>query len=91
MRSNSELTSEIEEFSKDVSKDAKFTILTIRNLIESNSKVGDSIDELHKTISNSNVQNEKLQKRIYYLTIFTVLLAIVQAIGVIVQLLKGKF
>jgi arginine utilization protein RocB len=77
-----------EQFSPDVSHDAKFTIYTIRNLVESNARVEESIDELHKTISKSNAQNEKLQTRIYFLTIVTVLLTLVQAFAVLVELFK---
>lgn len=87
-RSNDQLLQEISELSSDVSKDAKSTILTIRNLIESNSRVEDSIDELHRTINNSNTQNERLQTRIYYLTVVTVVLTLVQAFAVIIQLLN---
>ena len=89
-RNHPDLIAEIEQFSTGVSKDAKATINTIRNLIESNSRVEESVDELHKTISNSNLQNERLQKRFYYLTIVTVLLALVQAFAVVVELLKGR-
>lgn len=85
-RIQKDLIQEIEEnFSKFVSQDAKHTILTIRNLIESNSRVEDSIDELHKTIERSNVQNEKLQRRLFYLTIVGLLLASVQAVAVLMQ------
>lgn len=88
-RNNDELIKEIEErHSKDVSPDAKSTILTIRNLIESNSRVEESIDELHTSISSFNKQNEHLQKRIYFLTIVTVILTLVQAFAVIVELFK---
>lgn len=75
-----------EDFSKSVSPDAKSTIYTIRNLIESNARVEDSIDELHKSINNSNVQNEKLQRRIYFLTIVAVVLTLVQAAAVVIEL-----
>jgi arginine utilization protein RocB len=74
------------EFSKNVSPDAKFTIYTIRNLIESNARVEGSIDELHKSINNSSIQNEKLQRRIYFLTIVAVILTLVQAAAVLVEL-----
>lgn len=74
------------DFSKGVSPDAKFTIFTIRNLIESNARVENSIDELHKSINNSNIQNEKLQKRIYFLTIVAVILTLVQAMAVVIEL-----
>lgn len=88
-RENEALIKEItEELSVKVSPDAKSTILTIRNLIESNSRVEESIDELHQSITNANTQNGKLQTRVYYLTIVTVILTIVQVIGVIVQLLN---
>lgn len=73
-------------FSKSVSTDAKSTILTIKNLIESNARVEDSIDALHKSINNSNIQNERLQKRIYFLTIVAVILTLVQAGAVVVEL-----
>jgi hypothetical protein len=75
-----------EHFTKNVSGDAKFTIFTIKNLIESNARVEESIDELHDSISKSNAQNEKLQKRIYFLTIVTVVLTLVQAFAVISEL-----
>lgn len=88
-RNSEELIKEItEDFSKSVTTDAKFTIYTIRNLIESNSRVEESVDELHKSINNANNQNEKLQKRIYFLTIVTVILTLVQAFAVIVELFK---
>lgn len=88
-RENEALIKEItEEFSIKVSPDAKSTILTIRNLIESNSRVEESIDELHQSITAANKENGKLQTRVYYLTIVTVTLTIVQVIGVIVQLLN---
>ena len=85
-RTNEELVKEIESFSPKVSQDAKFTINTIRNLIESNSRVEQSIDELHLSINNSSKQNEKLQTRIYALTIVAVILTLVQALAVLVQL-----
>jgi hypothetical protein len=75
-----------QDFSSHVSSDAKYTILTIRNLIESNSRVEESIDELHTSINNSNIQNEKLQKRIYFLTIVAVSLTLIQAAAVIIEL-----
>ncbi|MEK7605308.1 MAG: hypothetical protein AAB478_02160 [Patescibacteria group bacterium] len=88
-RGNEELIKEIDEkLSIKVSPDAKSTILTIRNLIESNSRVEESIDELHQSITVANKENGKLQTRVYYLTIVTVTLTIVQVIGVIVQLLN---
>lgn len=88
-RNQEELIKEINDaFSRDVSSDAKYTIYTIRNLIESNSRVEESIDELHISISNSNKQNEILQKRIFYLTIVTVFLTLVQVFAVLVELLK---
>ncbi|GEM_PF-5021973 len=86
-RNQKSLIDEItKDFSSSVSNDAKSTILTIRNLIESNARVEDSIDELHKSINNSNVQNEKLQRRIYWLTIVAVLLTLIQATAVIIEL-----
>ncbi len=82
-RSQEELTKEIEtQFSSSVSKDAQFTILTIRNLIESNSRVEESIDDLHTSINNSNIQNDKLQKRIFLLTVVAVILTLVQVLAV---------
>lgn len=87
--SHEDLIKEIEDqFSKDVTQDAKYTILTIRNLIVSNARVEDSIDELHNSINNANRQNEKLQKRVYYLTIVTVILTLVQAFAVVKELIK---
>lgn len=88
MRESDQLIREIEEFSKEVTKDAKFTILTIRNMIESNSRVENSIDKLFESINDFNKQNEALQKRIYLLTIVGVCLALVQAFAVIVQVLN---
>jgi Mg2+ and Co2+ transporter CorA len=88
VRSQKSLMDEISQLSSGVSHDARSTILTIRNLIESNSRVEESIDALHKTINSSNQQNERLQRRIYYLTIVTVVFTLVQVIGVLVQLLK---
>ena len=86
-RTSEELIEEISKhFTPNVSSDAKFTILTIKNLIESNSRVEESIDELHKSIGKSNVQNEKLQKRIYYLTVVGIVLALIQVAGVVVSL-----
>ncbi|MFS8158606.1 MAG: hypothetical protein ACMG6E_00060 [Candidatus Roizmanbacteria bacterium] len=86
-RKHEELIREIQDnFLGYVTSDAKFTILTIKNLIESNSRVEDSINELHNSINNSSTQNEKLQKRIYYLTIVAVVLTLVQALAVVVQL-----
>jgi hypothetical protein len=86
-RTSEELIEEISKnFTPKVSSDAKFTILTIKNLIESNSRVEESIDELHKSIGKSNVQNEKLQKRIYYLTVVGIVLALIQVAGVVVSL-----
>ena len=86
-RTSKELIQEItHDFTQNVSSDAKFTILTIRNLIESNSRVEESIDELHDSIVKSNVQNEKLQKRIYLLTIVGIVLALIQVLGVVVNL-----
>lgn len=88
-RKHEELIKEItEHFSSSVSNDAKSTILTIRNLIESNSRVEESIDELHSSITASNKQNDRLQKKIYYLTIVAVILTLIQAIGVIIELAK---
>lgn len=88
-RNSETLIKEItEQFSKNVTTDAKFTIYTIRNLIESNAHVEQSVDELHKTINTANTQNERLQTRIYFLTIVTVILTLVQAFAVIVQLLN---
>ncbi len=85
-RKHEELIKEIgENFATGVTTDAKSTILTIRNLIESNSRVEDSIDELHKSINTANTQNEKLQLRIYYLTIVAVILTLVQAFAVVIQ------
>ena len=85
-RKQDDLVKEIEKnYSQFVSQDAKHTILTIRNLIESNARVEDSIDELHKSINNSNIQNEKLQKRIFYLTIVGVILAFVQVVGIVLR------
>mgnify|MGYP001600286788 CR=1 FL=1 len=85
-RLQEDLIDEIEkDLSSSVSQDAKHTILTIRNLIESNSRVEDSVNELHKTIERSNVQNEKLQRRLFYLTIVGLMLAFVQATAVIIQ------
>lgn len=89
IRKQKELINEInQEFSANVSKDAKFTIYTIRNLIESNTRVEESVDQLHRSINTSNKENERLQKRIWFLTIVTVALAMVQALAVIVELLK---
>ncbi|OGH12632.1 MAG: hypothetical protein A2776_00665 [Candidatus Levybacteria bacterium RIFCSPHIGHO2_01_FULL_40_10] len=87
-RTNETLIQEIESFSPKVSQDAKFTISTIRNLIESNSRVEESIDALHLSINNSSKQNEKLQTRIYALTIVAVILTLVQALAVLVQLIN---
>lgn len=88
-RKHTELIDEIDkQFIKDVSTDAKFTISTIRNLIESNSRVEESVDELHKSIKIANVSNEKLQKRIYVLTIVGVILALVQVFAVVLELFK---
>lgn len=87
-RTPEELIQEIENFSPKVTPDAKFTIHTIRNLIESNSRVEEAIDQLHKSINNSTQQNGRLQKRIYYLTIVAVMLTLVQAAAVIVQFLN---
>ncbi|HVT62985.1 MAG TPA: hypothetical protein VHD33_05845 [Legionellaceae bacterium] len=88
-RTNEELIKEItDELSVKVSPDAKSTILTIRNLIESNSRVEASIDALHQSITNVNKQNDRLQTRIYYLTIVTVIFTLVQVAGVIVQVLN---
>lgn len=90
-RTNEDLIKEInEQYSSSVSNDAKSTIYTIRNLIESNSRVEESIDELHKSINNSNTQNEKLQRRIYYLTVVAVILTLVQAAAVLLELF-GRF
>lgn len=75
------------DFSSDVSSDAKFTIYTIRNLIESNARVEDSIDELHKSINDSNIQNGKLQRKLYVLTIVAVVLTLVQALAVVIELI----
>ena len=89
MRSSKKLIEELtDEFSKDVSSDARFTIYSIRNLMESNARVEGSIDELHRSIKSSNMQNESLQRRIYFLTIVTVILTLVQALAVVVQLLN---
>ena len=88
-RNQEDLIKEItDQLSVSVTKDAKATILTIRNLIESNSRVEESIDELHKSINNSNTQNEKLQKRIYYLTVVAVILTLVQAFAVLSEFFK---
>lgn len=88
-RNQNELIEEIDkQFIKNVSVDAKFTISTIRNLIESNSRVEESVDELHKSINNANISNEKLQKRIYILTVVAVILTLVQALAVVIELLK---
>jgi len=76
------------QLSKNVSGDAQNTIFTIRNLIESNSRVEESIDELHKSINNSNIQNEKLQKRIYLLTVVAVILTLVQVLAVLREFFK---
>ena len=85
-RAQQDLIEEINKsFVSGVTKDARSTILTIRNLIESNSRVEDSVNELHKTIEKSNVQNEKLQRRLFYLTIVGLMLAFVQATAVIIQ------
>lgn len=73
-------------YSSNVSSDAKFTIYTIRNLIESNARVEESVDELHKSINNSNIQNERLQKRIYFLTVVAVCLTLIQAAAVMIEL-----
>jgi arginine utilization protein RocB len=86
-RTSDELIAEIEkDFSSNVSRDAKSTILTIKNLIESNSRVEESIDELHKSIVKSNIQNGRLQNRIFYLTVVGIILALIQVLGVIVTL-----
>lgn len=88
-RDQEKLIDEInKDFSSNVSSDAKFTIFTIRNLIESNARVEDSIDGLHKSINTSNIQNEKLQKRIYFLTIVAVILTLVQVFAVVKELFK---
>jgi len=85
-RKQDDLVKEIEKnYSQFVSQDAKHTILTIRNLIESNARVEDSIDELHKSINNSNIQNEKLQRKFLYLTIVGVILAFVQVLGIVLR------
>lgn len=87
-RKHVELIKDIEDnFTKNVSGDARYTILTIKNLIESNSLVEDSIDQLHTSINKANRENEKLQKRIYVLTVVAVILAVIQAIAVVVQYL----
>lgn len=88
-RNHQTLIKEItEHFTNNVSGDAKYTIYTIKNLIESNARVEESIDELHRTINTSNTQNEKLQTRIYFLTTVTVILTLVQALAVLVELFK---
>lgn len=88
-RNQNELIEEIDkQFVKNVSIDAKFTISTIRNLIESNSRVEESVDALHKSINDANISNEKLQKRIYALTIVAVILTLVQVLAVIIELSK---
>lgn len=90
VRNSDELIKEInEQFSKDVTSDAKFTIYTIRNLIESNARVEESVDELHLSITNANKQNDILQRRIFYLTIVGVSLAIIQVFAVLVELSKN--
>lgn len=86
-RTQRELIDEIDkQFVKNVSVDAKSTISTIRNLIESNSRVEESVDALHTSINNANISNEKLQRRIYILTIVAVILTLVQAFAVVVEL-----
>ena len=86
-RTQEELLKDIEDnFTKNVSGDTRFTIMTIRNLIESNARVEDSVDELHKSINRSNVENDKLQKRIFWLTMVGIGLAVIQVLGLILQL-----
>lgn len=88
-RNQKDLIDEINEnFTKFVSSDAKSTILTIRNLIESNARVEESIDELHKSIAKSNVENDKLQKRIYWLTVVAVIFTLVQVFAAIKDFLR---
>jgi hypothetical protein len=87
MRTPQELIDDINSnFISNVSSDAKFTIYTIRNLIESNSRVENSVDELHRSINKSNIQNDKLQKRIYMLTVVAVFLTLIQALAVVLEL-----
>ena len=88
IRKHTELIKDIEEnFTKNVSGDARYTILTIKNLIESNSRVENSIDKLHQSINSANKENEKLQRRIYVLTVVAVILTLVQVLTVVVQYL----
>lgn len=87
-KSNQDLIADIEKNNlSGVTRDAEATIKTIRNLIESNSRVEDSIDELHQNLVKSNVQSEKLQNRIFYLTIVGLFLAFIQVIGVLLSFL----
>lgn len=84
-----DLIKEIDEhYIQNVTTDAKFTIMTIRNLIRSNSFVEKSVKELHTSINNANEQNEKLQKRVLLLSIVTVALTLVQVAAVIIPFLR---